>query len=150
MADGSVLELPETFCPSSSLPTMQLCGKIDCPAHWVLSNWTQVRNIYIYSFIEKLSSCSWSGFKILSTILLLFTFHAATGFMLFYCVFCVLNVTLKCSWQGYRLINCYAFRMTSLASPRLCYSYNKHRFLVYYAVFCHTHLTEKCLHVALQ
>ncbi|XP_047676531.1 ADAMTS-like protein 1 isoform X1 [Tachysurus fulvidraco] len=41
MADGSVLELPETFCPSSSLPTMQPCGQIDCPAQWVFSNWTQ-------------------------------------------------------------------------------------------------------------
>ncbi|KAK3567378.1 hypothetical protein QTP86_019893, partial [Hemibagrus guttatus] len=41
MADGSVLELPETFCPSMSLPTMQPCGQIDCPAQWVFSNWTQ-------------------------------------------------------------------------------------------------------------
>ncbi|KAI5104217.1 ADAMTS-like protein 3, partial [Silurus meridionalis] len=41
MADGSVMEVPETFCPSSSLPTMQPCGQTDCPAQWVSSNWTQ-------------------------------------------------------------------------------------------------------------
>ncbi|XP_062850198.1 ADAMTS-like protein 1 [Trichomycterus rosablanca] len=41
MADGSVLELPETFCPLPSLPTVQLCGQTDCPAQWVFSDWTQ-------------------------------------------------------------------------------------------------------------
>ncbi|XP_026865724.2 ADAMTS-like protein 1 [Electrophorus electricus] len=41
MADGSVLELPETFCPSPGLPAEQACGQIDCPAHWIFANWTQ-------------------------------------------------------------------------------------------------------------
>ncbi|XP_076828014.1 ADAMTS-like protein 1 isoform X2 [Brachyhypopomus gauderio] len=41
MADGSMLELPETFCPSPSLPATQACGQIDCPAQWVSANWTE-------------------------------------------------------------------------------------------------------------
>ncbi|XP_036452499.1 LOW QUALITY PROTEIN: ADAMTS-like protein 1 [Colossoma macropomum] len=41
MADGSVLELPETFCPSPSLPMLQVCGQTDCPAQWVFTDWTQ-------------------------------------------------------------------------------------------------------------
>ncbi|XP_051991912.1 ADAMTS-like protein 1 isoform X1 [Xyrauchen texanus] len=41
MADGSVLELPETFCPSMSLPSIQPCGKVDCDPQWVSTNWTQ-------------------------------------------------------------------------------------------------------------
>lgn len=41
MADGSVLELPETFCPSPSLLTVQMCGQIDCPAQWIFTDWTQ-------------------------------------------------------------------------------------------------------------
>lgn len=141
MADGSVLELPETFCPSPSLPTMQPCGQIDCPAQWVSTNWTQVRNIYFLCretdlmFLVRFQNS-------VDHIITVHTFRAATGFMLFYCVFCVLNVTLKRSWQSYRLINCYGFRMTSLASPRLCYLNIKHGFMLHFAVFCHTHLTE--------
>lgn len=144
MADGSVLELPETFCPSSSLPTMQPCGQIYCPAQWVFSNWTQVRNISHREtdlmFLVRFQNS-------VDHIITVHSFHAATEFMLFYCVFCVLSVTLKCSWQSYHFINCYAFRMTSLASPRLCYLYIKHRFIFHFAVFCHTHLTEKCSNV---
>lgn len=41
MADGSLLELPETFCPTPSLPSVQACGTVDCPAQWVSTNWTQ-------------------------------------------------------------------------------------------------------------
>ncbi|XP_066537381.1 ADAMTS-like protein 1 [Hoplias malabaricus] len=41
MADGSVLDLPETFCPSPGLPMQQPCGQIDCPAQWVFTDWTQ-------------------------------------------------------------------------------------------------------------
>lgn len=146
MADGSVLELPETFCPSSSLPTLQPCGLIDCPAQWVFSNWTQVRNMY--SLVEKLISWFLVRFQnSVDHIITVHTFRAATGFMLFYCVFCVLNVTLKRSWQSYHLINCYSFRMTSLASPRLCYLNIKHRFIFHFAVYCHNDLTGECSNV---
>ncbi|XP_057193723.1 ADAMTS-like protein 1 isoform X2 [Triplophysa rosa] len=41
MADGSLLELPETFCPTPSLPSVQPCGTVDCPAQWISTNWTQ-------------------------------------------------------------------------------------------------------------
>lgn len=42
MADGSVLELPDTFCPSQSPPTQQACSRRHCPPDWVTAGWTQV------------------------------------------------------------------------------------------------------------
>lgn len=150
MADGSVLELPETFCPSSSLPTMQPCGQIDCPAQWVFSNWTQVRNLCIFSHREADLMSLVRFQNSVDHIITVHTFRATTGFMLFYCVFCVLNVTLKDFWQGYRLINCNGFKMTSLASPRVCYLILSPGFNSILRFFCHTDLTEKCSNVVLQ
>ncbi|XP_039614103.1 ADAMTS-like protein 1 isoform X4 [Polypterus senegalus] len=36
MADGSFLELPETFCSSQSPSTQQTCGKTECPVEWAV------------------------------------------------------------------------------------------------------------------
>eukprot|EP00071_Canis_lupus_P022751 XP_013973261.1 ADAMTS-like protein 1 isoform X2 [Canis lupus familiaris] len=41
MADGSFLELPETFCSASKLASQQACKKDDCPSEWLLSDWTE-------------------------------------------------------------------------------------------------------------
>ncbi|XP_075416084.1 ADAMTS-like protein 1 isoform X2 [Tenrec ecaudatus] len=41
LADGSFLELPETFCPASKLDAQQACGNDDCPSEWLLSDWTE-------------------------------------------------------------------------------------------------------------
>ncbi|XP_008562189.1 PREDICTED: ADAMTS-like protein 1, partial [Galeopterus variegatus] len=41
MADGSFLELPETFCSALKLVTQQACKKDDCPSEWLLSDWTE-------------------------------------------------------------------------------------------------------------
>ncbi|XP_058157890.1 ADAMTS-like protein 1 isoform X2 [Dasypus novemcinctus] len=41
MADGSFLELPETFCSASKLASQQACRKDDCPSEWLLSGWTE-------------------------------------------------------------------------------------------------------------
>ncbi|XP_054545120.1 ADAMTS-like protein 1 isoform X2 [Talpa occidentalis] len=41
MADGSFLELPETFCSASKLASQQACRKDDCPSEWLLSDWTE-------------------------------------------------------------------------------------------------------------
>ncbi|KAJ8268917.1 hypothetical protein COCON_G00115240 [Conger conger] len=41
LADGSVLELPDTFCPSPSPPTLQPCEKRECPPRWVPTEWSQ-------------------------------------------------------------------------------------------------------------
>nr|XP_017515524.2 ADAMTS-like protein 1 isoform X2 [Manis javanica] len=41
MADGSFLELPETFCSASKLASQQACRKNDCPSEWLLSDWTE-------------------------------------------------------------------------------------------------------------
>ncbi|XP_044242835.3 ADAMTS-like protein 1 isoform X2 [Ursus arctos] len=41
MADGSFLELPETFCSASKLASQQACKKDDCPSEWLLSEWTE-------------------------------------------------------------------------------------------------------------
>ncbi|XP_060055594.1 ADAMTS-like protein 1 isoform X2 [Erinaceus europaeus] len=41
MADGSFLELPETFCSASKLASQQVCKKDDCPSEWLLSDWTE-------------------------------------------------------------------------------------------------------------
>ncbi|KAK5875969.1 hypothetical protein CesoFtcFv8_026991 [Champsocephalus esox] len=40
LADGSILELPDTFCPSESPPSQQICAKLECPARWV-TDWSQ-------------------------------------------------------------------------------------------------------------
>lgn len=42
MADGSYLELPDTFCPSRSPASQQTCARMDCPPHWVATDWSQV------------------------------------------------------------------------------------------------------------
>lgn len=42
MADGSFLELPETFCSASKLASQQSCKKEDCPSEWLLSDWSEV------------------------------------------------------------------------------------------------------------
>ncbi|XP_072511788.1 ADAMTS-like protein 1 isoform X2 [Notamacropus eugenii] len=41
MADGSFLELPETFCSAPKLASQQACRNEDCPHEWLLSEWTQ-------------------------------------------------------------------------------------------------------------
>ncbi|KAK1890457.1 ADAMTS-like protein 1 [Dissostichus eleginoides] len=41
LADGSILELPDTFCPSKSPPSQQICAKLECPARWVTTDWSQ-------------------------------------------------------------------------------------------------------------
>ncbi|XP_062372046.1 ADAMTS-like protein 1 [Sardina pilchardus] len=41
LADGSILELPDTFCPSPTPPTLQACARIACPPRWVPTDWTQ-------------------------------------------------------------------------------------------------------------
>ncbi|MBN3310221.1 ATL1 protein, partial [Amia calva] len=41
LSDGSVLELPETFCPSLSLPVLQPCETRECPAKWASVEWSQ-------------------------------------------------------------------------------------------------------------
>ncbi|XP_042638673.1 ADAMTS-like protein 1, partial [Orycteropus afer afer] len=41
MADGSFLDLPETFCSASKLASQQACRKDDCPSEWLLSDWTE-------------------------------------------------------------------------------------------------------------
>lgn len=43
LADGSVLELPDTFCPSPNPPTLQPCDKRECPPRWVPTEWSQVQ-----------------------------------------------------------------------------------------------------------
>ncbi|XP_058024805.1 ADAMTS-like protein 1 isoform X2 [Ahaetulla prasina] len=42
MADGSFLELPETFCSTSRPASQQACKNKDCPPEWLLSDWTQL------------------------------------------------------------------------------------------------------------
>ncbi|CAG5929303.1 unnamed protein product [Menidia menidia] len=41
LSDGSILELPDTFCPSKSPENQQPCGKQACPPQWVTTNWSQ-------------------------------------------------------------------------------------------------------------
>ncbi|KAJ0006560.1 hypothetical protein NQD34_013833 [Periophthalmus magnuspinnatus] len=41
LADGSILDLPNTFCPSKSPVTQQTCARQDCPAMWVTTEWSQ-------------------------------------------------------------------------------------------------------------
>ncbi|XP_019410426.1 PREDICTED: ADAMTS-like protein 1 isoform X7 [Crocodylus porosus] len=41
LADGSILELPETFCSSPRPVSHQACKNEGCPNEWLLSNWTQ-------------------------------------------------------------------------------------------------------------
>ncbi|XP_062305266.1 ADAMTS-like protein 1 isoform X3 [Osmerus eperlanus] len=41
LSDGSVLELPDTFCPKTSPPSQQPCGLLQCPAQWVTTSWSQ-------------------------------------------------------------------------------------------------------------
>lgn len=57
LADGSILELPDTFCPSKSPANHQPCVQRDCPAHWVTTDWSQVDSPQSTDFY---SSKSWS------------------------------------------------------------------------------------------
>ncbi|XP_059211073.1 ADAMTS-like protein 1 isoform X1 [Centropristis striata] len=41
LADGSILELPDTFCPSKSPTNQQPCAKQECPPQWVTTEWSQ-------------------------------------------------------------------------------------------------------------
>ncbi|KAG9345511.1 hypothetical protein JZ751_008655 [Albula glossodonta] len=41
LADGSILELPDTFCPSPTPPSLQSCDKKECPPKWVPMEWSQ-------------------------------------------------------------------------------------------------------------
>ncbi|XP_054907133.1 ADAMTS-like protein 1 isoform X4 [Poeciliopsis prolifica] len=41
LADGSILELPDTFCPSGTPDNQRPCGRQDCPPHWVTADWSQ-------------------------------------------------------------------------------------------------------------
>ncbi|XP_024910860.1 ADAMTS-like protein 1 isoform X6 [Cynoglossus semilaevis] len=41
LADGSVLELPDSFCPSKGPANQQACGQQECPPHWVTTEWSQ-------------------------------------------------------------------------------------------------------------
>ncbi|XP_029026632.1 ADAMTS-like protein 1 isoform X2 [Betta splendens] len=41
LADGSVLELPDTFCPSKSPAKQQPCATHECPPQWVITGWSQ-------------------------------------------------------------------------------------------------------------
>ncbi|XP_065806720.1 ADAMTS-like protein 1 isoform X5 [Labrus bergylta] len=40
-ADGSILELPDTFCPSKSPINQQPCAKDECQPQWVTTSWSQ-------------------------------------------------------------------------------------------------------------
>ncbi|XP_068164161.1 ADAMTS-like protein 1 isoform X3 [Antennarius striatus] len=41
LADGSVLEMPDTFCPSKMPQNQQACTKQECPPQWVTTDWSQ-------------------------------------------------------------------------------------------------------------
>uniref|UniRef100_A0A3Q3WKL2 Uncharacterized protein n=1 Tax=Mola mola TaxID=94237 RepID=A0A3Q3WKL2_MOLML len=41
LADGSILELPDTFCPSKSPASQQPCAKQECPPQWIMTNWSE-------------------------------------------------------------------------------------------------------------
>lgn len=56
MADGSFLELPETFCSASKPTSQQACKKDDCPSEWLLSDWSEV------GLLLRRKECkSWGG-----------------------------------------------------------------------------------------
>ncbi|XP_053321867.1 ADAMTS-like protein 1 [Spea bombifrons] len=41
LSDGSILELPETFCSAVKPASQELCMNADCPAEWHLTEWSQ-------------------------------------------------------------------------------------------------------------
>ncbi|XP_032366843.1 ADAMTS-like protein 1 isoform X1 [Etheostoma spectabile] len=41
LADGSVLELPDTFCSSKGPANQQPCAHQECPPQWVTTDWSQ-------------------------------------------------------------------------------------------------------------
>ncbi|XP_068090485.1 ADAMTS-like protein 1 isoform X2 [Hyperolius riggenbachi] len=41
LSDGSILELPETFCSSDRPLAQELCYNEDCPPEWSLTDWSQ-------------------------------------------------------------------------------------------------------------
>uniref|UniRef100_A0A3B3BLI4 Uncharacterized protein n=1 Tax=Oryzias melastigma TaxID=30732 RepID=A0A3B3BLI4_ORYME len=55
LADGSVLELPDSFCPSRRPLSQQQCGKKDCPPHWITTDWSQVVVFFCFSSAYGLS-----------------------------------------------------------------------------------------------
>lgn len=60
LADGSVLELPDSFCPSPSPANLSLCGRQDCPPQWVTTNWSQVAhpfNLAKFLLLQFSKSC---------------------------------------------------------------------------------------------
>lgn len=62
MADGSFLELPETFCSASKPTSQQACKKDDCPSEWLLSDWSEV------GLLLRRKECkSWTGREITQT-----------------------------------------------------------------------------------
>lgn len=48
LADGSILELPDTFCPSKSPASQQPCAKQECPPQWIMTNWSEVSHPSIF------------------------------------------------------------------------------------------------------
>lgn len=54
LADGSMLELPETFCSMPRTVTQRTCKNEDCPNEWLLSDWTEV--CYLYAWALCISS----------------------------------------------------------------------------------------------
>lgn len=56
MADGSFLELPETFCSASKPTSQQECKKDDCPSEWLLSDWSEVGVL-----LRRRERKSWEG-----------------------------------------------------------------------------------------
>ncbi|KAM9330667.1 ADAMTS-like protein 1 [Gastrophryne carolinensis] len=41
LSDGSILELPETFCSSTKPTSQKFCTNEDCPPEWSLTDWSQ-------------------------------------------------------------------------------------------------------------
>eukprot|EP00066_Takifugu_rubripes_P015818 XP_011605084.1 PREDICTED: ADAMTS-like protein 1 [Takifugu rubripes] len=64
MADGSNLELPDTFCPSHSPPSQQACSQQECPPTWVAAGWSQC-SVTCGSGVQRLrTSCQNQGSEV--------------------------------------------------------------------------------------
>lgn len=57
LADGSVLELPDTFCPSKSPSNQQPCVNQECPPQWVPTDWSQVSLVSGYLDVSTVCLC---------------------------------------------------------------------------------------------
>lgn len=53
LADGSILEMPESFCPSKSPASQQPCAKQECPPQWVTTDWSQVGFSHAHPLLFK-------------------------------------------------------------------------------------------------